>query len=66
MSRPVVRKGGNTPPSSFRLEPETVADLDTVAEYQTRTTGVRHSRTDALRLAARQAADRVRRKGKPE
>jgi hypothetical protein len=44
-----------TVPSQFRLGPDTLADLDAVARHL-ESEGLPHSRADALRYAARQAA----------
>lgn len=45
----------------FRLSPETLAELDAIAATLTAQRGIRHTRTDALRHAAREAAKRMRR-----
>ena len=44
---------GATAPSQFRLRPETLADLNYLAESLAESTGVPHTRTDAVRFAAR-------------
>jgi hypothetical protein len=62
MSRKPKSPGG-TRPRQFRLGDDTVADLDLIADHQTRATGVRHSRADAVRVAARREAGRIRRRG---
>lgn len=51
---------GSTPPKQFRLGDETLADLDLIAEHHSQETGVKHSRTDAVRVAARKEAERIR------
>jgi hypothetical protein len=38
----------------------TLADLDLIAAYHSAATGVNHTRTDAVRLAAKREADRIR------
>lgn len=48
--------------ASFRLPESTIADLDAIAENRTGETGCLVTRTDALRYAAKQIADRVRKK----
>lgn len=53
---------GATTPSQFRLSPETLAELDLIAADRTEETGIAHSRTDAVRYAAKREADRVRKK----
>ena len=55
-------KKGPTVPRQFRLGDETLADLDLIAEHYTAETGIEHSRTDAVRLAAKREADRIRAK----
>jgi|GEM_PF-6423018 len=57
-------KKGPTVPRQFRLGDDTLADLDLIAEHYTAETGIEHSRTDAVRLAARREADRIRRAAK--
>lgn len=52
---------GPTVPRQFRLGDDTLADLDLIAEHHTAETGIEHSRTDAVRLAAKREADRIRR-----
>ena len=51
-----------TTPTQFRLKRETLDDLDAIAGSATEETGIPHTRTDAVRLAARKEADRIRRK----
>lgn len=46
--------------STFRLEPGVLAELDFLAAHLSRTTGVRHTRTDAIRAAATRTASAVR------
>jgi hypothetical protein len=53
-------KAGLTRPAQFRLGPETRAALDLIAAHHTAVTGVNHTRTDAVRLAAKREADRIR------
>ncbi len=55
-------KTGALKPRTFRLEDSTVEDLDLIAESQTGATGVPHNRTDALRVAVKKEADRIRTK----
>lgn len=50
---------GATPPRQFRLGAETLADLDAIAAHYGAA-----SRTDAVRIAARREADRIRKKEK--
>ncbi len=45
--------------STFRLEADTLMHLDLVAEDLSLTTSVPHTRTDAIRALARQAADKI-------
>ena len=47
-------------PTIFRLSPETIADLDLIAAHHQSTTGARTSRTDALRIAAKMGAEKIR------
>jgi hypothetical protein len=47
------RKPNETPQSSFRLGAGTLADLDRIAALLAERSGVPHSRTDAIRDAAR-------------
>jgi hypothetical protein len=54
-------KTTHTPHASFRLSEETRADLDLIAEHHARETGAPANRSDALRLAAKREADRIRR-----
>lgn len=54
--RPIV---GPTTPRQFRLRAETLADLDAIAAHLEQESGHRHSRADAIRFAARQAARRL-------
>jgi hypothetical protein len=51
---------GATRPRQFRLGDDALADLDLIAEHHTAETGVTHTRTDAVRLAAKREADRIR------
>lgn len=53
-------------PRQFRLSPETLADLDLIADTLSRETGLTFTRTDAVRYSARQVADRIRKKQKGE
>jgi hypothetical protein len=46
--------------SQFRLGPGTLADLDLIAEHHAEATGLEVSRTDAVRIAAKKEADRIR------
>jgi hypothetical protein len=48
--------------TTFRLGEDTIADLARIAEHLTALTGREHNRTDAVRWAARQAADALRKK----
>jgi hypothetical protein len=54
-------KAGLTRPVQFRLAGETLAALDEIAAYHTAETGVNFTRADAVRLAAKREADRIRR-----
>lgn len=56
------RTRNETVQSQFRLKPETLVELDLIAKYRTEETGVEHSRTDAVRWAAHEAAKKIRRK----
>lgn len=56
------RTANETIPSQFRLRPETLADLDTIAAHLAEATGRASTRTDAVRYAARQAASQLRKK----
>lgn len=58
------RTPGSTIPSQFRLQPDTITDLDTVAARLTEDTGITHSRTDAVRHSARQARIAAEKKSK--
>ena len=50
--------------STFRLSDDTLADLDLIAEHLSRTTGVRHTRTDAIRATSHREAEKLRKKEK--
>lgn len=56
------RTPNETVPSQFRLKPDTLDDLDLIARQRTEDTGVEHSRTDAIRWAAHEAAKKIRKK----
>lgn len=47
-------------PTSFRLKPSTIANLDLIAEDMTLKSGYNCSRTDAVSFIAKHVADRVR------
>lgn len=51
-----------TTPKQFRLSEDTVADLDLIAEWLQQEHGGSGSRSDAVRYAARQVAEKIRRK----
>lgn len=53
---------GVTPPTQMRLKPDTLADLDLIAEARSQETGITHTRTDAVRFAAKREADRLRKR----
>jgi hypothetical protein len=55
-------KSDELKPRVFRLSDATMDDLDFIARQQAEATSVPHSRTDALRLAVRREADRLRSK----
>ncbi len=55
------RHPNETVPTQFRLTDDTLRDLDAVARWL-EAQGLPHSRTDAVRYAARDAAQRVRKK----
>ncbi len=57
---PKQNTAGHTKPSQFRLGAEVLADLDLIALTLTTETGIPHTRTDAVRLAAKREADRIR------
>jgi hypothetical protein len=48
-----------TVPRQFRLRNDTLADLDAVAAFLSERDGRRATRSDAVRFAARQAAQRL-------
>lgn len=50
-------------PRQFRLADDTLADLDRIAAHLRQTTGLRASRADAVRLAAREYAGRLAPRG---
>jgi hypothetical protein len=52
----VGKKTGKTKQTAFRLSDEEVELLDSIAEHLTKERGVTHSRTDAIRAAARAIA----------
>ncbi len=65
----MAKSGGESKrenPKQFRLSPEVLADLDFIAETLTRETGMRCTRTDAVRYSAKQTADRIRKRLKGE
>jgi hypothetical protein len=49
-------------PRQFRLSDDTLADLDFIAAFHSKETGSPHNRTDAVRVAVKREADRIRRK----
>lgn len=53
---------GVTVPTQFRLKPDTLADLDAIREHLAATSGVPHSRSDAVRFAAREVRKKVLKK----
>jgi hypothetical protein len=53
---------GPTKPRQFRLGEETLADLDMIAAFYSKETGIEHTRTDAVRVSAKKEADRIRRR----
>lgn len=67
MPKKTDNRGANeTTPRQFRLKTETLDDLDLIAQHLTEETGIAHSRTDALRYAARQVAKGIQKKlGRP-
>ena len=50
--------------TNFRLEPETIADLDAIAVHYTAEVGIKVNRTGAVRIAARNEHRRI--KGEPK
>lgn len=58
----MARTANETIPRQFRLEESTLADLDAVAAWLTRERGHKHTRTDAVRFAAREAAKKILKK----
>jgi hypothetical protein len=52
----VGKKTGKTKQTAFRLSDEEVELLDSIAEHLTKERSVTHSRTDAIRAAARAIA----------
>lgn len=56
------RTKNETVPRQFRLKAETLAELDAIAASLSETTGVEHSRSDAIRFAARQTAKKISKK----
>lgn len=63
MPRKPPAAAGPTPATNFRLGPETLADLDVIAKHFTAERRKRQSRADAVRIAAQQLADRIRKRG---
>ncbi len=55
-------KPGELTPRTFRLDESTVEDLDLISEHQKQLTGALCNRTDALRIAVKEKADRIRKK----
>lgn len=51
---------GGTPVVNFRLSEDVKSDLDLIAEHHTATTGIPCTRTDAVRIAVKREADRIR------
>lgn len=49
----------NTVPRQFRLNDETLADLDAIADHLAKTTHSKASRADAIRYAAREIASKL-------
>lgn len=60
----MARTKNETVPTQFRLKADTLADLDLIAVALSRDTGIEHSRTDAVRAAARDMAKKLSRKSK--
>ncbi len=56
------RTPGETVPTQYRLEPETLADLDIVAAELPSLTGMAATRTNAIRHLARQGAKKILKK----
>jgi hypothetical protein len=55
-------QAGPTVPRQFRLGDDTLADLDLIAEHYTVENRKKQSRADAIRIAAKQLADKLRKK----
>lgn len=55
-------EGGPTVPRQFRLGDDTLADLDLIAGVYTVENRKKQSRADAIRIAAKQLADKLRKK----
>jgi len=53
------RVDGRIVPRQFRLEEEVMERLQRIADYYTETTGVKHSRADAIRLMAKERDDAI-------
>ncbi len=51
-----------TLPRQFRLKAESLADLDLIAAHLTAASGIEHTRSDAVRWAARREAEKIRKK----
>lgn len=57
-------KSNATTPTQFRLKPDTLADLDAIASWLSAANGIAHTRTDAVRYAARQLAKKIEKSAK--
>ena len=51
---------GNTRPRQFRLGEDVMARLARIAAHLTRTTGVKHSRADAIRAMSKEKDEEIR------
>ncbi len=52
------RQKGKTTPSQFRLSDEVLLRLDAIADHETKQTGTEYTRTDAIRVAIKEAAEK--------
>ena len=58
------RTENETKQSQFRLSRETLAELDTIADWLSSTSGRPPTRTDAIRYAAKEMAKRAKKRAK--
>lgn len=61
---PKPKKSGGTTPRQFRLDDDVVEKLERIAEFYTQSTGRKHTRTDAVKIAVHREDERIHKRGK--